>query len=579
MKSFFYEVNLLIFLYVCTRMIHDRVIKPLYPLCVLAVLLWTACTHADYSRRMVEADRVMDLYPDSALRLLQDISPSNLDEGDRMRHRLLTVEAECRNGQMPASDSLLWPVIGYFHQAGDVFWEARGEYNRGCILYQNHRQAGQALDVFQRVKTLMERCGNTWWLGRTYGRMAYIYHSQGMLSQADSLYCKAEQICVQVGDTALWLETLERRSIHLIAMGEEHYREAETQLLKACQLAQRKLFLKNKIRCMLTLSQLYSYMEDGRRALWFAREAWLQEPDTTRKYMSSLLIGEAHYKQDHYDSATVWLERTITYRPSLAVRSAAYMRLADIAEELGDVEKALAYQKKYQQTENELTEQSQVTEIRLTEQSQVHRQEQAQMKRLILICLAALAALAVCIVLLLGWRARERKRLRGQMDALMKFWWREHRGLLSAEPSVVEPEVLLLPFNEPKETHSMIDFDDLVSHLRETELYAKVTRILSYHRSYNDYEEHFTVENQNELLNLINRFTDGFITRLEKQVSLSKKDLRFCGLHLLGLSTQDIAILLEKDRSGVYKRQKRLLHQYFPDAGDEKLEKVLKSIK
>ena len=553
--------------------------KPLYPLCLLAVLLWTACTHADYSRRMAEADRVMDLYPDSALRLLQGISPSDLEEGDRMRHRLLTVEAECRNGQMPASDSLLWPVIGYFHQAGDVFWEARGEYNRGCILYQNHRQAGQALDVFQRVKTLMERCGNTWWLGRTYGRMAYIYHSQGMLSQADSLYCKAEQICVQVGDTALWLETLERRSIHLIAMGEEHYREAETQLLKACQLAQRKLFLKNKIRCMLTLSQLYSYMEDGRRALWFAREAWLQEPDTTRKYMSSLLIGEAHYKQDHYDSATVWLERTITYRPSLAVRSAAYMRLADIAEELGDVEKALAYQKKYQQTENELTEQSQVTEIRLTEQSQVHRQEQAQMKRLILICLAALAALAVCIVLLLGWRARERKRLRGQMDALMKFWWREHRGLLSAEPSVVEPEVLLLPFNEPKETHSMIDFDDLVSHLRETELYAKVTRILSYHRSYNDYEEHFTVENQNELLNLINRFTDGFITRLEKQVSLSKKDLRFCGLHLLGLSTQDIAILLEKDRSGVYKRQKRLLHQYFPDAGDEKLEKVLKSIK
>ena len=93
-----------------------------------------------------------------------------------MRHRLLTVEAECRNGQMPASDSLLWPVIDYFHRAGDVFWEARGEYNRGCILYQNHRQAGQALDIFQRVKALMEQCGNTWWLGRTYGRMAYIYH-------------------------------------------------------------------------------------------------------------------------------------------------------------------------------------------------------------------------------------------------------------------------------------------------------------------------------------------------------------------------------------------------------------------
>lgn len=550
-----------------------------YLLLLLCLCCLSCGSRTDYPNLLVKADSLIDARPDSALTLLHSIPPSALEEGDRMRHRLLTVEAECRNGQMPASDSLLLPVIDYFHRTGDVFWEARGEYNRGCILYQDHRQSGQSLDIFQRAKTLMEQCGNTWWLGRTYGRMAYIYHSQGMYSQADSLYKETEQLAVQVGDTALWLETLDRRSVHLIALGEEHYWEAETQLLKACQLAHHKLFLKNKIRCMLTLSQLYSYMEDGRRALWFAREAWLQEPDTTRKYMSGLLTGEAYYQLNRYDSAIIWFEKTIAYRPSLAVRSAAYMRLADIAEEQGDAEKALAYQKKYQQTENELTEQSQVTEIRLTEQSQAHRQEQSQMKRLILICLAAIGALAVCIVLLLGRRARERKRLRGQMDALMKFWWREHRVLLSAAPSVVEPGILLLPFNEPKEVHPLIDFDDLISHLRETELYAKVTRILSYHQSYNDYEEHFTVEDQNELLNLINRFTDGFITRLEKQVSLSEKDLRFCGLHLLGLSTQDIAILLEKDRSGVYKRQKRLLHQYFPDAGDEKLEKVLKSIK
>ena len=553
--------------------------KLMHYLLLLLCLCCLSCgSRTDYPNLLVKADSLIDARPDSALSLLHSIPPSALEEGDRMRHRLLTVEAECRKGQMPTSDSLLLPVIGYFHRTGDVFWEARGEYNRGYILHKL-RQSGQALEIFQRAKTLMEQCGNAWWLGRTYGRMAYIYHSQGMYSQADSLYRKTEQLAVQVGDTALWLETLDRRSVHLIAQGEEHYREAETQLLKACQLAHHKLFLKNKIRCMLTLSQLYSYMEDGRRALWFAREAWLQEPDTTRKYMSGLLTGEAYYQLNRYDSAIIWFEKTIAYRPSLAVRSAAYMRLADIAEEQGDAEKALAYQKKYQQAETELTEQSQVTEIRLTEQAQTHRQEQSQMKRLILICLAAIGALAVCIVLLLGRRARERKRLRGQMDALMKFWWREHRVLLSAEPSVVEPGILLLPFNEPKEVHPLIDFDDLVSHLRETELYAKVTRILSYHQFYNDYEEHFTVEDQNELLNLINRFTDGFITRLEKQVSLSEKDLRFCGLHLLGLSTQDIAILLEKDRSGVYKRQKRLLHQYFPDAGDEKLEKVLKSIK
>lgn len=572
--------KVLIFLYVCTRMIHDRVIKPLYPLCVLAVLLWTACTHADYSRRMAEADRVMDLYPDSALRLLQDISPSDLEEEDRMRHRLLTVEAECRNGQMPASDSLLWPVIGYFHRASDAFWEARGEYNRGCILYQNHRQAGQALNIFQRVKTLMEQCGNTWWLGRTYGRMAYIYHSQGMYSQADSLYRQAEQVAVQVADTALWLEILDRRSVHLIAKGEDCYQEAETQLLKAYKLAHHKKFLKNRISCMETLSQLYSYMQDGEHALRFAQEAWIQEPDTTRKYMSALLTGEAYYQLNRYDSAMVWLEKTITGGASLPVRLSAYMRLADIAEELGEVEKALMYQKKYQQAEHDLAGRAQqVTEIRLTEQSQVHRQEQAQMKRLVLICLAAIGVLAVCIMLLLGWRIRERKRRRRQMDTLMKYWWQEHWILLSAEPSMAELEVRLLPPPAEREEQPASDFDNLSACLQETEPYLKAKRILAHYKSYADYEEHFTVEDQDQLLHCIDLYTDGFIARLKKKASLSENDLRFCGLHLLGWSTQEIAVLLEKDRSGVYKRQKRILHHCFPEAGGEKLEKVLKSIK
>ena len=498
-------------------------LTPILLLLLLCLCCLSCGLRADYPNLLVKADSLMDARPDSALRLLQSIPPSALEEGDRMRHRLLAVEAECRNGQMPASDSLLLPVIDYFHRTGDVFWEARGEYNRGYIFHKL-RQSGQALEIFLRVKTMLEGCGNTWWLGRTYGRIAYIYHNQGMFSQADSLYRKTEQLAVQVGDTVLWLETLDRRSVHLIALGEEYYREAETLLLKACLLARQKKLVKYQSNCMETLSLLYSYMQDGKQALRCAQEAWKLEPDTALRYTSSLLIGEAYYQLNRYDSAAIWLEKTIAGGASLPVRLSAYMRLADIAEEQGNAEKALAYQKKYQQAETELTEQSQVTEIRLTEQAQTHRQEQSQMKRLILICLAAIGALAVCIVLLLGRRARERKRLRGQMDALMKFWWREHRVLLSAEPSVVEPEVLLLPPSVGPEKQPAFDFDNLSACLQETETYVKAKRVLAHYKSYADYEEHFTVEDQEQLLDLINSFADGFITRLKKKASLSESD-------------------------------------------------------
>ena len=201
------------------------------------------------------------------------------------------------------------------------------------------------------------------------------------------------------------------------------------------------------------------------------------------------------------------------------------------------------------------------------------------MKRLVLICLAVIGVLAVCIVLLLGWRIKERKRRRRQMDALMKYWWQEHRVLLSAEPSMAESEVRLLPPPAQREEQPVFDFDGLPDCLRETDPYVKAKRILAHYKSYADYEEHFTVEDQDQLLHCIDLYTDGFIARLKKKASLSESDLRFCGLHLLEWSTQEIAVLLEKDRSGVYKRQKRILHHCFPEAGDEKLEKVLKSIK
>lgn len=543
------------------------------------LLLSASCRQQDYPRLLAVADSLMDARPDSAWQLLRGISPEALPtEGERMRHWLLTVEAECRNGQMPANDSLLLPLIGYFQRRGETFWEARAEYNRGCILYRAQRQFGQALDVFQRVKKLMEQCGNTWWLGRTYGRMAYIYHSQEMYPQADSLYRKAEQLAIQAGDTALWLEALECRSVHLIAQGEEHYREAEKLLLKVCRLAEQLGLKKNQKNSMLTLSQLYSYMQDGTQALRYAQGAWSLETDTTGKYVSALLIGEAYYKLSCYDSAAVWLENILAGKPALAVRSAACMRLADMAEERGEPEKALAYQKMYQQTETELAEQSQVTEIRLTEQSQVHRQEKTQMKRLMLICLATIGVLVVCIVLLLGGRAWERKHRRRQMDALMKFWWQEHRVLLCMETSAAEPEVRLLPLPVEAEERPVLDAESLLDRLRVTELYAKAMRILSHYKLYAGYAEHFTVDDQNELLCLIDRFTDGFIARLKAKASLSENDLRFCGLHLLGLSIQHIAVLLEKDRSGVYKRQKRILRNCFHETGDKKFEEVLKNI-
>lgn len=554
-----------------------------YLLLLLCLCCLSCGSRTDYPNLLVKADSLIDARPDSALTLLHSIPPSALEEGDRMRHRLLTVEAECRKGQMPTSDSLLLPVIGYFHRTGDVFWEARGEYNRGYILHKL-RQSGQALEIFQRVKTMLEGCGNTWWLGRTYGRIAYIYHNQGMFSQADSLYRKTEQLAVQVGDTALWLETLDRRSVHLIAQGEEHYREAETLLLKACLLARQKKLVKYQSNCMETLSLLYSYMQDGKQALRCAQEAWKLEPDTALRYTSSLLIGEAYYQLNRYDSAAIWLEKTIAGGASLPVRLSAYMRLADIAEEQGNAEKALAYQKKYQQAENEIHNQSQTTEIRLTEQELLYQRGRDKLKWGLYMCLSVIIFLLLLSVFLWRFRIKERKRIRQQIKYVFGQWMQVHYEEQSRVLSATSDRQMMLLSDcssEKEETPlKTFDFDSLLIHIRQTELYVKAKQIIAYHKDFEGYEEHFTLTDQNRLLHDIDSCTDGFITYLKTRcLALNEDDLRFCALHLLDFSVQQIAVLLEKDRSSVYKREKRILKDKLHCPVDSKLGNVLKSIK
>ena len=99
--------------------------KKLYILSLL--LAFVACTRVDYARRLADADSLLYVRPDSALTLLRSIPPDHLpSEEERMRHALLTVEAECRNRVPQRDDSLLQVAVDYFHRTDNERWEARG---------------------------------------------------------------------------------------------------------------------------------------------------------------------------------------------------------------------------------------------------------------------------------------------------------------------------------------------------------------------------------------------------------------------------------------------------------------------
>ena len=91
--------------------------------------------------------------------------------------------------------------------------------------------------------------------------------------------------------------------------------------------------------------------------------------------------------------------------------------------------------------------------------------------------------------------------------------------------------------------------------------------VIRYFYSLNNYEmlkEVNLIENPSEIQQIIsdfikNQYFDGFIELLKKQYpSLTKSDIHFYILFLMGYSDIEVGILTERDRSSVYRRRKRI---------------------
>ena len=545
----------------------------------LLLLAFAACTHIDYTRRLADADSLLYIRPDSALTLLRGIPPARLDtKEERMRYALLTVEAECRN-HIPQRDDSLFPLaVDYFRRTGDKQREARGEYTRGYILYNYLKDGGKAVAAYYRAEELAQSVKNKRLLARVYNGMAYIYQCEGLNRQADSLYKRVEQMAIQMKDTVLWLVSVERQSLYLIGQGKSYYKEAEQRLQQNYERASRYGNPSYQCSNALTLSQLYSYMRDGERTLQFAKIALsLQQKDTTMLSTAFLLTGEGFYRQGIYDSASLYFNKALA-SPRLHIRSAAYMRLSDIAEKQENAQKALEYEKLRVRNEKLYQQEMQTTEVQLAEHEYVDWQEQLSVWHIVYYCMSAIAGL-VLIVIVLFVRARKKERTSQQQlkELLLKEMQAHVEAETTASPVLVsEPQQCI---EETEEIHPLFHFDTLQEQMPQTKIYQKLQNILNYYKEFCDYKERFEEKDRREWLEAINQLTGGIIDRLnQKFPELVEEEIYFCSLHLFDFSPTEISVKFAYDRSGIYKKRKSLLKRKFKNEDEIELKDLLKNI-
>ena len=298
---------------------------------LLIAFLSVACNERQSNnRQLILADSLMQSRPDSALCILQGISMDKFaTQADSACYALLLTQARDKNYVVQTDDSLIRYAVAYYDKTNDVRMQAKAHYYWGCVYRDMNRQA-EAIREFLIAAPLTEKAKEKRQLGLVYNNIGFIYNIQGFNEKADSIYQLMEVIAQEVKDTALWSEALSKQGSIALTKGKEYFPIAEQKLSDAFGVVDRVGSNGLKANISASLSNLYSRMDEGEKALYYAKLNLSLRRDTARAYRAFLLLGDAYYKLGQYDSATFYLNKSLLSK-DYGRKAGAYMRLADIA--------------------------------------------------------------------------------------------------------------------------------------------------------------------------------------------------------------------------------------------------------
>ncbi|MCD7939941.1 MAG: hypothetical protein LUH50_07595 [Bacteroides intestinalis] len=230
----------------------------------------------------------MQSQPDSALNILRGISMENFaTQVDSAYYSLLLTQARDKNYIVQTDDSLIRYAVAYYDKTNDVRMQAKAHYYWGCVYRDMNRQA-EAFREFLIAAPLMEKAKEKRQLGLVYNNIGFIYKVQDFNEKADSIYRLMEVIAQEVKDTALWSEALSRQASIDITKGEEYFPIAEQKLSDAFVAVDRVGNNGLKANISASLSNLYSRMDEGEKALYYAKLTLSLRRDTARAYHTFL---------------------------------------------------------------------------------------------------------------------------------------------------------------------------------------------------------------------------------------------------------------------------------------------------
>ena len=539
-------------------------------------------------------DSLMWRQPDSALKVMMEFAGSpeadSLNEFEGHYCQVLIAELLFKNDYGQSNREEVLKAVGYFDSIDDGFLAARAHYINGVGFYERDSvvaACGEYLKALEMVEThfpgIETRHGTSLqpnhlprFMALTYNRLGDLFKDMFM---QNAIYCyKKSLVFTSIEPTspngmAKLLSSLGQQYHFLYQYDSANYylNEALKHLFDTNNLAYRDIISQKALLNYNMGKGIESSVNELRR---MAAKASGTNERTTR----FIPIGDIYFDAQIYDSALVYLTQVFENTDDVLLKRDFAGKLRNIYQGRGDTLKAARYA--MFQAENAVSEAESNAQVsKLNELFQQHLQweqeraeaERQQAARLRKNRMIVVVSVLVVVAALLAWLFYRRK-MKQQRDAAsqqMEAVQEAHRlekasmsGRLkrsNQELRELKDQMRQQAGNgAPKQEAQVVSFNEepicrlIMERVNEGQFKAQMDCKL-----YQDYA--LGKEQVMALREAADRHYNQFTSRLAKAYpELTRGDLDYCCLYLLGLSDADVAALMQKAYPTVSHRARKM---------------------
>ena len=528
--------------------------KNAFPILLMVILLMVACgrpsANAPLSAELQRAEDLMYSHPDSALHILQAMTPPE-DELNRATWALLLTQAKYRC-LIEQNDSLINISYEYFNKKENSERKALLFYLKGGLLYEKN-QYEHALKYYLKAEEEIERIPND--------TLGYLITSHICMIYA---YQKLYDYAIEYG----WKSNkhaMKSKHINYIIMsyiriaranGTVDLEEAVNCYEKAISIANEHKLINLKASALVEVAGVYKHddIKNYSKALSCIKEAMrIRENKTDQSY---IVLGDLFRRMNEPDSAYCYLSKAARSKNIHTSRS-AYKSLYDMSQDIGHYKEAVEYSSKMwemQDSINNIARNKALIEMQEKyDQQRVKDEMTAKMtlqKQRILMGIGV-AVLILCFIAY-RIRIRNKERITRLAEAEERIETLSH--LLEEAQKEPSPDAGQDDTFFKRILLQQLGIIRLVANTPTAQNQALLRRLAETGNDEMPAEELIAWK---DLYPIIDRLYHGFYTRLTQHFGsvLTDKEVQTCCLLCAGFSTKEIAVITRQAVNTVYIRK------------------------